>query len=47
MAKGIFMLFIAGCHAAFYLMSDYGLWWLLTMLKKHLMLKTNNTGKVI
>ncbi|XP_052098978.1 DC-STAMP domain-containing protein 2-like [Mytilus californianus] len=43
MAKGFFILFIAGCHASFYLMSDYGLWWLLTMLRKHLMLKTNNT----
>lgn len=32
--KGIFMLLISGSHAAFYMMCDYGLYWLLDMLRR-------------
>ena len=47
MAKGIVILFIAGCHAGFYLMADYGLWWVLTMMKTQLMQKTNKAGRLL
>lgn len=32
--KGVFMLLISGSHAAFYMMCDYGLYWLLDMLRR-------------
>jgi hypothetical protein len=47
MAKGIVILFIAGCHAGFYLMADYGLWWVLKMMKTQLMQKTNKAGRLL
>ena len=47
MAKGIVILFIAGCHAGFYLMADYGLWWVLRMMKTQLMQKTNKAGRLL
>ncbi|XP_062576153.1 DC-STAMP domain-containing protein 2-like [Saccostrea cucullata] len=33
LAKGLFLLLISGCHTGFYLLCDYGLYWLLNMLK--------------
>lgn len=39
--KGVFMLLISGSHAAFYMMCDYGLYWLLEMLRRFF---TKNIG---
>lgn len=42
--KGIILLVIAGCHTSFYLLNDYGLWWLLMMMQKHLAKKITHNG---
>ena len=45
MIKGFMFLFVSACHAGFNILCDFGLFWLLMMIQKHMAIKTETVGK--
>ncbi|KAL5019782.1 hypothetical protein ScPMuIL_002674 [Solemya velum] len=41
LARGFILLVISGCHSGFYIMCDYGLYWILYLVAKHFRVTTH------
>lgn len=45
LARGLLLLTLTGFHAGFYLLCDYGLYWILDIIRKHFRMRVSHASK--